>query len=68
VRKEKISSSYEKLMRASLWGWFTSRGDIKPNYIHAQLGFAIKKTKYNMLVLEKYSKLRANTWLRCSRK
>jgi len=44
-------------MRASLWDWFTPHGDIKPNYIHAHLGIAIKKTKYNMLVLEKYSKL-----------
>jgi hypothetical protein len=27
VKKEKIASSYEKLMRASLWDWFTPHGD-----------------------------------------
>jgi hypothetical protein len=54
VKKEKIPSSYEKLVRACLWDWFTPHGDLKSNYILAQLGIAIKKTKYNMLVLEEY--------------
>jgi hypothetical protein len=54
-----VPSPCEKLRNASLWGWFTPHGDLKPNYIHAQqLGTAIKKTKYNMLVLEKYPKFR----------
>jgi hypothetical protein len=57
-RKSRVSSPYEKLRKASLWDWFTLHGDLKSNYIHAQqLGTAIKKTKYNMLVLEEYPKL-----------
>jgi hypothetical protein len=56
--KPRIPSPYEKLGRASLWDWFTPHNDLKPNYIHAQqLGTAIKKTKYNMLVLEEYPML-----------
>jgi len=53
--KPRVPNPYEKLGRPSLWDWFTPHGDLKPNYIHAQqLGTAIKKTKYNMLVLEEY--------------
>jgi len=54
-RKPGVPSLYEKLGKASLWDWFTPHSDLKPNYICAQqLETTIKKTKYNMLVLEEY--------------
>jgi hypothetical protein len=54
-RKPRIPSPYEKLGKPSLWDWFTPHSDLQPNYICAQqLGTTIKKTKYNMLVLEEY--------------
>jgi hypothetical protein len=57
-RKLGVPIPCEKLRKASLWDWFTPHADLKPNYIHAQqLGTTIKKTKYNMSLLEEYPKL-----------
>jgi hypothetical protein len=54
-KRPNIPSPYEKLNRACLWEWFTTSGELKPNYKHAlEVGTIVKSNKESMHALEDY--------------
>ncbi len=43
-------SPYEIFSRACLWEWFTTSGELKPNYKHAmEVGTTMKSNKESMM-------------------
>jgi hypothetical protein len=50
-----MSSLYEKLIRACLWEWFTTNGELKSNYKHVvEVGTSMKSNKNSMHVMKDY--------------
>lgn len=50
-----MPSLYEKLHKACLWDWFTTFGELKPNYNHVvELDTTMKSNKKTIHALEEY--------------
>ncbi len=50
-----MRSLYEKLIRACLWEWFITNGELKSNYKHiVELGTSMKSNKKSMHVMKNY--------------
>ncbi len=50
-----MSGPYAKLIRNTMWEWFTKEGELKENYMETtQYGTVLKTLKQNLPKLEEY--------------
>jgi hypothetical protein len=56
-RSPRVPSPYKKLAKNSLWSWFTTKGEFRPNYLQVAQGTIVRHFKQHLSFFKKYPTL-----------